>query len=62
MNRRELIGTFGLGTLAAVGGVKAQAPQKIFRFGIVGLSAGADLAGSDPRHPPNVHFCVGCGS
>src|SRR5262245_47340687 len=49
MNRRALFRTLALGTLAAPGIARAQPVGKVYRIGILSVSAAPDLVGPRPR-------------
>src|SRR5215510_2896315 len=50
MKRRAFIGTLALGTLAVPDAARAQGARKVYRIGIIGQGATADLVGSQPRN------------
>ena len=59
MQRRTFIGSFCMGSLAAIHALLAQQKSKFYRIGVVGLSSGSELAGPTPRAPTQLAFLRG---
>jgi putative tryptophan/tyrosine transport system substrate-binding protein len=51
MDRRKFIGSLAVGAIAVNHGVSAQPTRKVYRIGILGNAAAADMVGPEPRTP-----------